>query len=577
MRAGAHVVGLLAALLATAAGAREAPIPAQYDDASFVAGSLLDAPELALGGARVTGITVPHHLLAADLIAAAFRAAAASARPDRIVVLTPDHFKRSARPFATTRASFETALGPVPTDLRAVDRLLASPDVAASWLFKREHGIGVLLPYLRRFFPGVPVVPVAVAIGSRRAAWDAMVRRLKPLVGARTLIVQSTDFSHYLSVEDATRHDRQSLAALASGDLDAVAALRQPQHLDALGAQYIQSRLQHEAFGAETIVFAHRNSARYSAPGPDGTTSYIAQVHVTGAVGRVLVPDPALRERTVCFAGDTYFGRYVAMLLARPQAAGRVRASLAARLGGCPLVVNLEGVTVAAAPAPPLGASAPAGPLAMERETTFAWLRELGVRAVGVANNHSHDFGAAPFAAMVGDLRSAGWTVLEPGRLEPVGPVDVIAWTDLDNETSVRTGLIGDDAFAAVAAPTPGRPRVAFMHWGREFEAEPGDRERMLAGRLERAGIDLVVGAHPHRASTAIERLGGSGALLAYSLGNFMFDQRGPAVSQALVQVTVFETGAIFVRRVALPSVHALASASPPNEEPASSGRAAAR
>ena len=52
--------------------------------------------------AGVTGITVPHHLLAADLIARGFWAASAG-QYDRIIVISPDHFHKVAKPFGTTR------------------------------------------------------------------------------------------------------------------------------------------------------------------------------------------------------------------------------------------------------------------------------------------------------------------------------------------------------------------------------------------------------------------------------------------------------------------------------------------
>ena len=45
---------------------------------------------------RITGLTVPHHLLAADLIAGAF-ALAAGQDYRRIIILSPDHFGRSPK------------------------------------------------------------------------------------------------------------------------------------------------------------------------------------------------------------------------------------------------------------------------------------------------------------------------------------------------------------------------------------------------------------------------------------------------------------------------------------------------
>ena len=71
----------------------------------------------------VTGITVPHHLLAADLIARGFWAASGSGY-DRIILISPDHFDKVAHGFATTRHDLDTVYGSIATDAPAVERLL---------------------------------------------------------------------------------------------------------------------------------------------------------------------------------------------------------------------------------------------------------------------------------------------------------------------------------------------------------------------------------------------------------------------------------------------------------------------
>ena len=74
---------------------------------------------------RVTGISVPHHLLAADLMARGFWAAAGD-RYDRIILLSPDHFNRSGRPLATTRRDFDTVFGLLENDRAGSARLAGS-------------------------------------------------------------------------------------------------------------------------------------------------------------------------------------------------------------------------------------------------------------------------------------------------------------------------------------------------------------------------------------------------------------------------------------------------------------------
>ncbi len=96
---------------------------------------------------KITGVTVPHHLLAADLLTEAF-ARAHGQNYRRIIILSPDHFSRSHTAFAVTRRDFETALGSLTTDRRAAGQLLSNPLVSESSLFSHEHGVQALLPFI---------------------------------------------------------------------------------------------------------------------------------------------------------------------------------------------------------------------------------------------------------------------------------------------------------------------------------------------------------------------------------------------------------------------------------------------
>ncbi len=79
----------------------------------------------------------------------------------------------------------------------------------------------------------------------------------------------------------------------------------------------------------------------------------------------------------------------------------------------------------------------------------------------------------------------------------------------------------------------PADIRVVSLHWGDEFVPVPAPYQQQLAHRLVDRGANLILGHHPHVLQPVEEY---KGALIAYSLGNFVFDQRwGPEV----------ETGAI--------------------------------
>lgn len=233
----------------------------------------------------VTGLIVPHHLLAIDLIARGFQAVAGN-RFRRIVVLCPDHFRRSRTPFAVGLRDFASCLGPVRTDGRAVRWLAAHSLVSVSNLFSHEHAVQALLPFLAHHFSGTPVVCVAIRTTARPAEWDRLAGLLGPLCGPGTLVVQSTDFSHGLPAADAAAHDRESAAAVLSGDPARAAGLHQPRHIDCRGALSVQLRLQ-AARGAVPAIIAAGNAQQYAPQPLADTTSYLV------AVFRVPEPPPA--------------------------------------------------------------------------------------------------------------------------------------------------------------------------------------------------------------------------------------------------------------------------------------------
>ncbi len=558
MRLPAVIMAAICCLLSSVAAQGQAvpagslpPIPSLYhrdDDfrAAIAAAEALDLPHR-----RVSGMAVAHHLVAADLIARAFAVAAAN-RYDKIILFSPDHFKRSIRPFATTRRSFETVFGPVPASLDDIDRLLArSSLVEESDLFVREHGIAAILPFIRHFFPGTPIVPITVAIGSNRKQWDQFIDDIGPLITPRTLIVQSTDFSHYLPFADAIRHDQQVLNVISSGDLDAVARLRQPSHLDSRGAQYIQMRLQQLHFGARPTVIANSNLQLYAKNEVTSTTSYVIQLYLAPDDAAAVDDAGYVDGHMLCFAGDTFFGRYMAPLVSRPQVRERLLAAIRAKLKGCPLVVNLEGVT---SPELPTGL----GPktLAMPEKLTIDWLKALNVVAVSLANNHSGDLGEEAQSAMVDALRQAGIATIGPGQTVDLGPARVVGLTDLDNNAVPHTGLVTDAVLDGVMRSQARPPLIAFMHWGQEYNASPGSRETALADALHSAAVSLIVGAHPHVASEHVVALAGGDTALAYSLGNFIFDQPGKHSSSAVLEVRFFPQGTFFARLLPMPNFY---------------------
>lgn len=71
---------------------------------------------------------------------------------------------------------------------------------------------------------------------------------------------------------------------------------------------------------------------------------------------------------------------------------------------------------------------------------------------------------------------------------------------------------------ARIRAEYPSNHLVAYVHWGYEFSPIPYPADRAWARRALEAGVDLIVGHHPH-VLQPVEKFGAGS--VAYSLGNF--------------------------------------------------------
>jgi poly-gamma-glutamate synthesis protein (capsule biosynthesis protein) len=166
-----------------------------------------------------------------------------------------------------------------------------------------------------------------------------------------------------------------------------------------------------------------------------------------------------------------------------------------------------------------------------------------GFTHLGLANNHSFDFGLAGYNQTVSAVWDAG--------LIPFGHPSVVALPSY-TVVQVKSKTVGilavhtlyseptRESLAAVIETMKSESdvQVAYVHWGEEYTDKPSARQRNFARILSGLGIDIIVGHHPHVVQS-IEMV--DNTLVLYSLGNFIFDQYfSPAVQQGLVLKLAF-------------------------------------
>lgn len=147
-------------------------------------------------------------------IAASVYALLAPARQTirRVVLLGPTH-RVAVRGLALPGvAAFATPLGAVPIDSEAVEALRGLPQVCVSAeAHALEHSLEVHLPFLQNVLERFTLVPLAVG----RAEAHTVAEVIDVLWGGpETLIVVSSDLSHYLPYQDAQAVDRSTAKAI---------------------------------------------------------------------------------------------------------------------------------------------------------------------------------------------------------------------------------------------------------------------------------------------------------------------------------------------------------------------------
>ena len=180
----------------------------------------------------------------------------------------------------------------------------------------------------------------------------------------------------------------------------------------------------------------------------------------------------------------------------------------------------------------------------------IAALRAAGFNALSLANNHALDAGQIGQQETVDMLQRAGilpWLAEEPATTPDLPSVIGLALDDtlapLDLDSAAET---------VAAAVAQAEVVIVSIHWGAEYQTTPSPRQREIARILSEAGASVIAGHGPH-VLQPVERVGQT--LVAYSLGNLLFDQPYPVDCSwgAILRVTV--QGTEIVEIEAIPTV----------------------
>ncbi len=262
----------------------------------------------------------------------------------RIVIIGPAHRMAFQGIAVADATAFATPLGTVPVDEEAINALLALPQVQRlNAAHVQEHGLEIELPFIQNVFANQPDVTIVPLLVSRCAAHQVedVVEQLWG--GPETLIVISSDLSHFhddataRKMDDRTRQLIENFTAEELGFDDAcgclpIMGLLRAAHKRGMKAKTLSMQNSSTASGDTSRVvgygawaffenkpavkashineaesdFAHGTEAIINQHGRDMLGLASASIQHGLANGAPLVPDmttlpPALREEGACF------------------------------------------------------------------------------------------------------------------------------------------------------------------------------------------------------------------------------------------------------------------------------------
>lgn len=275
------------------------------------------------------------------------------------------------------------------------------------------------------------------------------------------------------------------------------------------------------------------------------------------AEGQVGARERRAPELELTFVGDVIFGRYrednrfdpiiEPDKVTEKQPLAGPFAEIAAQLQSDVLIGNLETPVVELRPVKsPIGSTIRFGG---GRDDVQA-LTDAGFLVMSLANNHYYDLRVDGQLQSPTVLADAGIFAIGASRTEAprfrVESFEAKGWrigfisvtnrinTPVSKDTPIadkpqvpyiEAGDMPDQLLPLVEQARADHDlMIVVVHWGDEYAEHPSNKQQKVAHALIEGGVDILIGHHPH-VLQGIEHY--QDGLIAYSMGNFLFENTG--------------------------------------------------
>ncbi len=173
---------------------------------------------------NIVGLICPHagYIYSGPVAASAFYDLAVDGKPDTVVLLGPNHTGYGSGLALMREGTWQTPLGSVQVDTQMADAILHETSVVDvdEVAHRFEHSLEVQLPFLQFLYgDAFKIVPICFLMQDYDSAVEVGRALVEALDALNTVVIASSDMTHYESAKAAAAKDQAALKAVE--DLDA--------------------------------------------------------------------------------------------------------------------------------------------------------------------------------------------------------------------------------------------------------------------------------------------------------------------------------------------------------------------
>lgn len=175
--------------------------------------------------ARVAAVVCPHagYVYSGAVAAHSYLHVSSIPDPELIVVVAPNHYGIGSGVSTFKEGDWETPLGRMHVDSGASKELVELAEVVSvdPGAHRMEHSLEVQLPFLQKIYgDSVPFLPISLLFQDIDTARTVSTALAKIIREKRTILVASSDLTHYEPAETAKEKDTALIKHILAMDLE---------------------------------------------------------------------------------------------------------------------------------------------------------------------------------------------------------------------------------------------------------------------------------------------------------------------------------------------------------------------